>query len=360
VKIDFKEIKTKIYEDEKIIEILEHMQCNNIKLNHNKTLFTARLPDKFDSDNERSVQVRNNELLSCSIRSRGVSGIDIFGLVSYIVYECNTEEEQLKNLPKAKRYICETLGYNEFINGNYVKPITDDLFSWLKDIRRKRNKKKVAEYENEILDDLILDQYVKYPHQIYLDEGVEYQTQTEFEIFFDVQSERIVFPIRNSCGELVSVKGRTTDPDYKLKNIPKFLYLYHFNMMLELYNWHKALYYIIEEKEIIIFEGEKTCWLSSQWQKRNCVAIGGSDLSPYQVEMIKKLGPEIRVVIALDKDKNVDDVKKQAKKFGQNRLLYVMWDGKNLLSKEEKNSPTDKGREVFEQLYNDRLMYKIN
>jgi DNA primase len=76
--------------------------------------------------------------------------------------------------------------------------------------------------------------------------------------------------------------------------------------------------------------------------------------------MIKKLGPEIRVVIALDKDKNVDDVKKQAKKFGQNRLLYVMWDGKNLLSKEEKNSPTDKGREVFEQLYNDRLMYKIN
>jgi DNA primase len=357
---EFKEIKDRILQDDRIPDLLEAMGCEREYIKQKSNRYEALLPPKFESDSPRSLQIYLNEHLTCNIRTRSVSGIDIFGLVSYIVYDCFTEEEQRKNLPKAKRFVCEALGYSEFLSGTFIKPITDELFSWLKDIKRKRNKKKIADYENEILDESILNQYIMYPHQLYINEGVEYQTQIEFEIGFDLASERIIFPIRNSCGELVSVKGRTTDPDYKIKNIPKFLYLYHFNMMLELYNWHKALYYIIEEKEIIIFEGEKTCWLSSQWGRRNCVAIGGSDLSPFQVEMIKRLGPEIRIVIALDKDKSVDDVKKQAKKFGQNRLLYAMWDGKNLLSKEEKNSPTDKGREVFEKLYSDRLMYKIN
>ena len=47
----------------------------------------------------------------------------------------------------------------------------------------------------------------------------------------------------------------------------------------------------------------------SQWGYRNCVAISGDDLSEWQVNMIKELGNEIQIVIALDKDKGINDVK---------------------------------------------------
>jgi DNA primase len=62
------------------------------------------------------------------------------------------------------------------------------------------------------------------------------------------------------------------------------------------------------------------------------------------------LGNEIDIIIALDKDKNIEAVKKQAAKFGKTRNVYALWDNEELF--EEKDSPCDRGKEVFEQLYN--------
>lgn len=355
---DLQEIKLKIYEQDRVKELLEHMECERIRPVKNR--YEAQLPEKFNSDNARSVQVYyQSELLPCRVRSRGMTKLSVFDLVSYVVFDCEDTESIKKNLPKSKRWICEKLGYEIQTGVNFVPE--DDPLGWLKKLRKQRQRRQLREIEdNQVYDDSILNQYVMYPHFNYLEEGVTYETQQEFQIGFDVHSERIIYPIHNQFGEIVSVKGRTTSSDYKENKVYKFMYMYPFNKQTEWYNWHRGLFYILDQKEVIIFEGEKSCWLATQFGYRNCLAIGGDDISDYQVDMIKKLGIDIKIILAYDKDKEVKDIKAQAKKFGNTRAVYAMWDATNLLSKEKKQSPTDEGYEVFQTLYNDHMKYRIN
>ncbi len=347
---DLQEIKKRILEDDGVRALLEAMECSYIEKKNNR--YEAQLPLKFDSPNKRSVQVYLNDSLSSRIRTLGESDIDIYGLVSYIVHELYTEEERQKNLFKAKRWICDTLGYSDYTNQSYSpKPVMEHL-KWLKDVKRQRKRKReLSDLENQIYDESILSQYIMYPHQKYLEEGINYETQLEFQVGYDLKSQRIIFPIHNRFGEIVSIKGRTIYEDYEQRDIYKFMYLYNFNKMIELFNFHRAAYYILEKKEIIIYEGEKTAMISSQWGYRNCVSISGDDLSEWQVKMIKEMGNDIQIVIAMDKDKSVESIKKQAAKFGKTRSVFALWDKDNLFA--DRDSPCDRGEAVFAELYND-------
>ncbi|PZT57365.1 DNA primase [Paenibacillus silvae] len=345
---ELKEIKERILEEGKVEALLEAMDCEYITLRRNR--YEAKLPNKFNSPNRRSVQVYLNDHLSSRIRTLGESELDIYGLVSYIVFESYTHQEQSNTLHKAKKWICEQLNYSEFLNSGYAPPKKNNQLSWLRSIKRERKKvRELPEYENEIYDEDILNQFVLLPHQKYYEEGVDYKTQIEFGIGYDIRSQRIIFPIHNRYGEIVSIKGRTIYDDYEDRDIYKFMYLINFNKMIEWYNWHRALYYIIEQKEVIIFEAEKTCWLSSQFGYRNCLAISGDDISEFQANMIKELGLDINIVIAMDKDKPVEAIKKQAAKFGKTRNVYALFDNKNMYK--DRESPCDLGRDTFKQLY---------
>ncbi|ASA22611.1 DNA primase [Paenibacillus donghaensis] len=353
---DLKLIKEKILTDEKVGELLELMDCEHVEKKNNR--YEAQLPNKFESPNKRSVQVYLNESMSSRIRTLGESDIDIYGLVSYIVFDKFLEEERRSNLPKSKRWICEKLGYTEFLNESYTPLPTSDHLKWLREVKKQRKKKRNLDHiENQIYGDDILSQFIMVPHLLYINEGINYLTQIEFQVGYDIKSQRIIYPIHNSYGDIVSIKGRTIFDDYEERDIYKFLYLINFNKMVELYNWHRALFYIIENKEVLIYEGEKSTWLSSQYGFRNCVAISGDDLSDWQVSMIKGLGIEIDIIIALDKDKSIEAVKKQGAKFGKTRNVYALWDRDGMFS--NKDSPTDLGEVVFKRLYSE-YKFKIH
>ncbi|MFD0587658.1 DNA primase [Paenibacillus sp. GCM10027627] len=357
---DLWEIKQKILNDRRVEELLSAMECQRIRCASNR--YEAQLPDKYNSSNPRSVQVYLTEWMQCRIRSKGISDIDIFGLVSIIVFDVEHNESSLKaNIYKSKKWICNTLGYADFISNNReFQTVKDDPLKWLKDLKKKRNKQQLREFsENRVYPDSILNQYIMYPYYPYIQEGLDYQTQLDFQVGFDIYSDRVIYPIYNQFGDIISIKGRTIDPDYKEKGIYKFLYLYNFNKMIEVYNWHNALEHVLSSKEIIIYEAEKSCWYSTQFGIPNCVAISGDDLSEYQVKMIKDLGIDVRIVLAMDKDKSVDDIKKQGKKFGLSRQVYALYDAHNLLSEELKESPTDKGQKTFLKLYSDYPKYRI-
>lgn len=347
---DLQEIKKRILEEDAVGTLLQAMECSLVEKKHNR--YEAQLPPKFDSPNKRSVQVYLNDSLSSRIRTLGESDIDIYGLVSYLVHDLYSEDERQKDLFKAKRWICQTLGYNDYGGHTFIINPAAEQLRWLKDVKRQRKKiRDLSQLENEVYDESILSQYIMYPHQKYLEEGINYETQLEFQVGYDLKSQRIIFPIHNRFGDIVSIKGRTIYEDYEQRDIYKFMYLYNFNKMIELFNFHRAAYYILEKKEIIIYEGEKTAMISSQWGYRNCVSISGDDLSEWQVNMIKEMGNDIQIVIAMDKDKSVESIKKQAAKFGKTRSVFALWDKDNLFA--DRDSPCDRGEAVFAELYND-------
>lgn len=345
---DLQLIKQKILEEDRIKELLEKMNCHNIKPESSGQRYTAALPD---GDNPRSVQVKLNNNLSCAVRSKGIVSIDVYGLVSYICHSKQTEESIDKDLPNAKRWICEQLGYREFLSGNYKIEVKEDPLKWLKE---KKRKKKMNFQPSTVLRTSILDEYVPYGHIKWFQEGLSLRTQQYFGVMYDVNSNRIVFPIHNKNGELVGIKGRRIQKKYE--DDPKYIYLYPCNKSVELYNFHRALPCIEEKREVIVFESEKSCMFAAQYGIFNCVSVMGGDISEVQADTLKKIGLDVKIIIAFDKDKDADTIKKLTKVFGT-KDVFSIYDKKK---KEEdllegKDSPVDKGKEVFLKLYNERV-----
>jgi len=358
---DLKEIKQRIYEENRVEELLLAMGCQGVKVT--STRYEAQLPVRFNSPNPRSVQVRRTPTLGCHVYTEGLSNIDIFGLTCYLVLEAKQSDINSK-IFEAKKWICSTLGYS--ISHSASTTPKDVAFGegfdpllWLKKLKKKRDKSThvPSMKTNQIYDESVLQQFDILPYQLYMDTGIEYEIQEIFQVGVDVNRECIIFPIHNDSGEIISVKGRTIISDYKERGIPKFYHYYNYNKMLELYNWHRAISHILERKEIIIFEAEKSCWLATQYGYPNCVALGGCDISSYQVEMIKELGIEVKVIIMFDNDKDYEALEIQADKFGRNRQVYATWDTDGVLG--VKDSPVDINGGIFELLYKDSLNNRI-
>jgi DNA primase len=350
---DLKEIKQKIYDDEDIETLLRELGCEYIRREQGGNLITAQLPAKFNSDNRRSVQVKNTPALTSYIRSRGVSG-DIYSIVGYCLYEIDNFDDLIDRLGDIKTWVCETLGYTEFLTQNPLKQKQkteekQDWLKWLKDLRKKRGANTTNMTENEVIDESILQQYDMYPYYPWIEEGISAKTQIEFQIGFDWWTERIVFPVHNAKGQLIGVKGRYIGQDKYTHDHMKYIYVVKCNKSLELFNWHRALPYIKNKKEVIVFEGAKTVMKAWSNNIRNCVSIEGDHMSPQQVKMLKDLGIETTFVFAWDKDKQKDFIRKQLEPFPPIFNVYYVYDENDLL--QEHDSPLDRGVKTWYNLY---------
>ena len=350
---DLRQIESKIYNEDRIEELLEHLGCWDIMTEQYGILYVAALPE---GDNSRSVQIKNTESLSVNIRSKGITG-SIFDLVSYIIFGSETEQEMRDTLSKSKFWICNKLNYPEFIDEFYR--VTSDIEEPIKNYNEWLKKASVKENKNDVLNKVLSDKYINdyevVPYYGWYKEGLSIATQKYFQIGIDVNSERITFPIHNKNGEMIGIKGRYCGKNKEIEDKYKYLYLVPCNKSIELFNLHRALPHIKRLKEAIVVEGGKTTMFLKQWKYPNAVSIEGDSLSPMQIKLLKDLGLDIKYIFAFDKDKDAEYVKKEASKL-TGRMKYGIIDVENNL--EHKDSPTDKGKEVWDDLYKNNI-YKI-
>jgi DNA primase len=347
---DLHEIKKRLFDEDKIEELLEKLGCKNIRYVGGR--FEAQLPNGKD---KRSVQVYNNEKLSSAIRTRGISGEDIYSIVSYIKFGCETKQDRQDNLPEAKMWIVEEFDYHDIIDKYKNRKDVKDWNKWLKDLKKKRKKKrKIRDARpNSVLDESIKNSYLMLPYQGWVDEGIDLETQVEWEIGFDWVSKRIITIVRNMIGEIIGVKGRTLDPNYEEKDIPKYLYVERMDKSIELFGLNKTLPYILDKKELLLFEGYKSVFKSWQYDYKNCASIEGDDISDLQVNLIKSFGLDCSIVLCYDKDKTPDEIIEQAIKF-TNRKVYIVYNFMGWLEG-EKSSPVDEGVFLWEELYSQKM-----
>ncbi len=352
----FKIILQRIYVENKIENLLAKLGCKNISYEQNGQLITASLPD---GDNKRSVQIKNNEHLNARIWSRGIENTNLYGVIGYIQYNSTTFDENKKHISEIKDWICSQFNWHEY-EGVIIKEEVNDPLLWLREIKKERLKKTCTK-ENKVLPGWVMSQYIHYPIKAWYDEGISCITQEEFQVAFDIDTERIVFPVHNKHGQIVSVKGRYIGDSQEILNSTKYIYLYKFDKSLELFNLWRADDYIKQKKQVIVLEGEKTVMKLWGLGCRNCVAIGGSVLSSYQIDALKEYGLDCEIILAWDKDKDENFIAKEIKKFHtiKVRNISVMYDNKGLLSAGDKDSPIDKGEEIFKKLYKQRYKVKI-
>lgn len=190
--------------------------------------------------------------------------------------------------------------------------------------------------------------------RVWQEEGISDEALERFEVKYDSFSNRLVFPVRNLNGDIVNICGRTLDPNFKEKKLRKYTYFKSWGGCLDvIYGLYEGMDAIREKKEVILFEGAKSCMLAYGWGILNTGAILTSHLNPQQFRILIKLGA--RVVFALDNDVNIKEDSNIAKLLPYVNVEFIKdWQG--LLA--EKDSPVDKGEEVWKKLYERRMRYR--
>ena len=254
----------------------------------------------------------------------------------------------------AIKWICDVCGYGFYDNDFEDEKYIDPCLLLLEQIEPKKHKQH-EEVPLRKLKESVLNEYIQLPNKWFLDEGISYDVQKQFEIGFSLKDDCITIPVRDELGNLVGVKGRTIHDHEKL-NTSKYWYLYPTPKNLLLYGLDKALPYIKETGVVIVYEAEKSVLKSFSYGIRNCVSIGGHQLSETQILKLEKLNAKI--IFAFDNDIKPKEVKKEANKFVIKDNLYMLYAHKNKGILGEKDAPIDKGLEVFTKLYKEDL-YKI-
>lgn len=345
---DLKRIKNKLLNENKIEDLLQALGCEHVSVEQRGYLITAQLPERYFSENYRAVQVKQNLSLSCAIRNRAFKG-DIFSLVSYLHFD-KREDDIQSDLQNAVDFICEVFGWTEFGKKKKGSIATKDYTACLKEIIK--GKKRRSEIKpNPILEESVLNEFYyrnqPLPFQEWINEGISYETQKMYGIGFDLESKRITIPMRNRFGKLVGIKARIMKDE---DDDRKYLYLYRYQNGYEWFNWHNAHQYILIEKKVYIFEGEKSSMKAFDYGILNTLCVGASEISEEQAKMVKQLGLDVEIILCYDKGIEIEEIKRQAKLF-DGRKVSAIYDTGDLL--EGKMSPIDNGKEVWKQLINE-------
>lgn len=199
-----------------------------------------------------------------------------------------------------------------------------------------------------------IDKYTKEYPQEWLDEGITKEAMDEFNIRIDHDASRIVYPIWDNNGNIITIKGRTRYKNFKAMRIAKYISynkIYGADFLVGLRENEK---HIKEKNEVIVVEGIKSVMKLWGWGYDNAVAVETHSMTDKQVQLLLSLRVK-NIVIAFDSDVSPSEVQKCVKTLKRFTNVYMVYDKRGLLGgAEAKASPPDLGREVWEQLYSER------
>lgn len=341
--MEAQELKERIIIDEKIIDILEALGMHSIKDKGN--YITCGMPD---GNNPKSTVIYKDNL-HVEAYTRNIKDAyghsDIISLVSFVNNTYFTE---------SIKWICDVCGYDYY--GQEVPQ--SRLAAWVRNMWKVAKEGKCDDDEKLLpINEDILHYFGRYGNPLFYKEGISYETQWEFELGYDLYYHMVTIPIRDELGFLVGVKGRLFKEvveDWE----SKYFYIQPCAKSKVLYGLHKTKPYILEKKEVIVFEAEKSVMKAWSHGIRNTVAIGSHCLSDTQVQKLTHLGVDI--VIAYDEGVEIDPktgkvdknfYRKEFDKFLSSQKVYCIYDkSKKILDKKE--SPID-DIDKWYRLYNE-------
>lgn len=327
--VDIGELKQYILDENQIETVLEGLGCGDIK--HKNGYFQCSNPD--GGDNKTAICVYENTGLTTVDYTRdicnGRNSADLITLVQYFL-GCS--------FPEAVKNICLWVGIDYYTEIDRELP--ESLYV-LKDLLLLQgDSANDVEREEPVvpINENILSYYRSWDNKLFEQDGIDEDTQIEFEIGYDDESNRITIPIRDELGSLVGVKGR-----YYGDSEMKYMYLEPCPRFKILYGLNKTYNHIMESKIVYVFEAEKAvmqCWANGV---KNTVATGGKKLSQVQIEMLTRLC--VPICFCFDKDVQIEELRALADRFIEDVPIYALFDNENILN--EKQSPSDDMNKFF-------------
>jgi hypothetical protein len=168
-------IKQKLLEQpDKLVDLLEVFGFSHIKLNSNEIRFAR------DESAGRNISIRlqNNEYLNVNDYARSIHA-DIF---SYIIQEKKATFKEVLQQTK------QILGLDDYCETKRTTSLFGGIYNRIH---------KQSECDLKIYDEEVLKQYRRCGNLRFLKDGISLESQTFWNLHFDVESNRIMIPIYN-------------------------------------------------------------------------------------------------------------------------------------------------------------------
>ena len=295
---------------------------------------------------------KNNKFFYCYSSCQGMS---IFKFLKHYYETRQIEYDWYQDIYEVVRDCSNFKGVDGFVVEKY-KSLRDRY-------EVKRKEKELPQYMPHVLDCFVQT----YPQE-WLDDGISKKTMDRFNISYSISQNKIIIPHYDILGRLVGIRGRALN-DWEVENIGKYAPIqvegvwYKHPLSMNLYGLDRTFMDIRRNGVCYLFESEKSVLQMDGFSIPNCsAAVCGSNFNKYQLNILMKFCAPSEIVICFDKEELPGEEKyfnklwNLCKKYGQYCNFSFIYDREGLLNL--KDSPTDKGEEVFLQLLKKRVRVK--
>lgn len=216
---------------------------------------------------------------------------------------------------------------------------------------------KTQEVKRNILSLEKMNEYSKEPVTEWIEEGISQEVMDLYEVRIDRKANRIVYPVYDMMGNLINVKGRTRFKNYKALGIAKYMNYFPIGSMDYFQGWNIAEPYVKETGVLIVVESIKSVMKLHGYGIKNVVSAEKHNLSPEQIKWIVSQQYINTIILGWDSDVSYKEAEVQRNVNALKRFLnvYIIEDRNGLLGGvEAKNSPIDRGIEIWNELYDRR------
>ena len=347
--MDIISLKRYIYEEKKVEYVLEKIGNNHIKYHPLKEYYSC---SNYNGDNPSAVNVKNNEYLNVVNYTRQndfPENSDIITLVQYNK-QCSFVE--------AVKYLHSILG----IEYKYHKKLEkkEEKFDPLEIFKRIKNKRKtgiVDVRDIQFLDENVLDEYIPLLHIDWYKDGIMPWTRDKFGLCYSYKQKRVIIPHRYWLdGNLMGTNARTTIENYKELSITKYFITPTYQKSLNLYGLYENYDSIQKAGYVVVYESERSVLKRHSLNDETGICLSGHTLSEEQVRIL--IGLNVDIVIALDNDIDISEIRHICSKFYRIRNVYYIYDKWDLLP--EKSCIADVNNKTFNFLMKYKVKYDEN
>ena len=343
------ELKKYIFQEGKIEFILNEIGCGHILYHPSKEYYSC---SNCDGDNKAAINIKNNEYLNCKNYTREKYFDEKSDLLTLVQYNKHLKDKNFSFYDTIK-YLHKILRLPLTFKKEEKKKEKIDPLYIFKRVKAGKTRQNVLEFN--VLDENILHDFIPCIHIDLFREGIIVKTIKKFGLAYSYKRKRTIFPIRHwMTGELLGYNARTSVENYDLFDIPKYFITPGYQKQNNIYGLYENYQDIKRANYITLFESEKSVCKRDSRNDSTGVALEGHSISDEQVRII--IGLDIKeVVIAMDKDVSIDEVRYMCEKFYGIRKVSYIWDTYDLLK--EKDSPADAENKIYNFLFEFRKVY---
>lgn len=341
LKVTVTELKAYIAKEAKLHFILESIGCGHIKYHPNKNYYTC---SNIDGDNQTAITVKNNEYLNVVNYTRKKdfdNTADLFTLIQF---------NNKQTFRQAFKWVHKLLG----LKFTYEKKVAaQEKIDPLRIFKKvKLRKMRCNAFDFSTLEESALYDFVPCVHISFYKEGIMPWTISKFGLGYSYRFKRTIIPLRYwLTGQLLGVNARTSVENYELLDIEKYFITPNYPKSINLFGLWENYDSIQKAGYVVVYESEKSTLKRHSLGDCTGVALSGHTMSDEQVKIL--IGLNVDIVICMDNDVPLEEIKYMCSKFKGIRNVYYMKDKHNLLG--AKDSAADAKNKIFEYL----LKYKI-